>query len=53
VIKMPSRDAVIAAGSALTLLHRVERETSATCRDDGPESQGWLLIARRHPDDPA
>lgn len=53
VIKTPSRDAVIAAEMAIALLHRVDRDAPATCRDDSPEARGWLLIGRRHPDNPA
>jgi hypothetical protein len=44
---------VIAAELAVALLHRVDRDAPATCRDDSPEARGWLLIGRRHPDNPA
>ena len=53
IAKTPLRDAATAAEDAVALLHRVARDAPEGCRESGPETDGWLTIARRHPDDPA
>lgn len=51
--KLPERDAMAAAERAVSLLHQADREATGACRGNDPESRGWLIIARRHPEDPA
>jgi Tfp pilus assembly protein PilF len=53
ILKMPARDATAAAEQALTLLHQVDDGALGACRSDDPESRGWLIIARRHPQEAA
>lgn len=53
ISKLPERDAMAAAERAVTLLHQADRAATEACRGTDPESRGWLIIARRHPEDPA
>lgn len=52
ITRLPSRDATAAAEAAVALIHRVDAEAHAACRAKDPESRGWLIIGRRHPEEP-